>query len=161
MLPPAVIKQRLDAAVDLLQLPEEAGKSLALRVPGVLLQPPGLTRSHLLSLSAVLNIPLDRATVAAAEVPQLLLLPPQEVQARLQTLCETLQVCLPLFGQSLGDVGLLLAGMLAKEVVLLTLRLLMSWCGICAALLQSPCLVLLHTVLHMITPTRPVNNATQ
>jgi hypothetical protein len=92
VLPPAVIKQRLDAAVQLLQLPEDTAKSLALRVPGVLLQPPGVTRSHLLSLSALLNIPLDRATVAAAEVPQLLLVPPQEVQARLQTLSETLKV---------------------------------------------------------------------
>lgn len=50
--------QRLQATLDLLQLPPEAGKGLVLRVPGVLLQPPGVTRSHVLGLSALLNIPL-------------------------------------------------------------------------------------------------------
>lgn len=61
MLPPALLTQRLEATLDLLQLPPEAGKGLVLRVPGVLLQPPGVTRSHVLGLSAVLNIPLVRS----------------------------------------------------------------------------------------------------
>jgi hypothetical protein len=61
VLPPALLTQRLEATLDLLQLPPEAGKGLVLRVPGVLLQPPGVTRSHVLGLSAVLNIPLVRS----------------------------------------------------------------------------------------------------
>lgn len=92
VLPPALVRERLDTAVALLQLPDGAAQGLALRVPGMLLQPPGLTRSHLLSLSAVLSVELDKATVAAAEVPQLLLLPPQELQARLDALSSSLNV---------------------------------------------------------------------
>jgi hypothetical protein len=58
VLPASLLTQRLQATLDLLQLPPEAGKGLVLRTPGVLLQPPGVTRSHVLGLSALLNIPL-------------------------------------------------------------------------------------------------------
>ena len=67
MLPPALLHQRLQATLDLLQLPPEAGKGLVLRVPGVLLQPPGVTRSHVLGLSALLNIPLVSHKPGAGE----------------------------------------------------------------------------------------------
>lgn len=60
VLPVPLLTQRLQATLDLLQLPAEAGKGLVVRAPGVLLQPPGVTRSHVLGLSAVLNIPLVR-----------------------------------------------------------------------------------------------------